>query len=314
MLTIPTASGHSVTYPLHSATIQQATPSIITTIPTSAFMMPADPAEYLARTVSFSPPQLHPQVMAQPPLSSTVQQCFVASEAMSSAAHVPISVPASVRQVRASSKTISEDKPEETKEEAREALEVMFQIRASKIRQAIENGQLATAEALQHKVIQRRESLAEGVQRPLLQLLQEPRKSLEPQEPIVLSSSSSPNEHILSSQSLGADFKSTAPDNNDVNLSMDESFVDQEMAWIQLTQCMSYQQEQQRGLQLPDQSMPQCVQQPFPDPQWQVTMMAMMMDRNQPTESVGNHSQGSRNRSFMSSSGVVTFPGQQPSF
>src|SRR5690554_5789995 len=34
MLTIPTASGHSATYPLHSATIQQAMPSIITTIPT----------------------------------------------------------------------------------------------------------------------------------------------------------------------------------------------------------------------------------------------------------------------------------------
>ncbi|KAG0312955.1 hypothetical protein BGZ99_009172 [Dissophora globulifera] len=37
----------------------------------------------------------------------------------------------------------------------------MFQIRAGKIRRAIEEGQLATAEALQHKVIRRRESVFE---------------------------------------------------------------------------------------------------------------------------------------------------------
>ncbi|KAF9351846.1 hypothetical protein BGX26_010212 [Mortierella sp. AD094] len=54
------------------------------------------------------------------------------------------------------------EKPPETKEEARAVLEVMFQIRANRIRQAIEEGQLATAEALKHKVIQRRESVVEG--------------------------------------------------------------------------------------------------------------------------------------------------------
>ncbi|KAF9161156.1 hypothetical protein BGX21_008081 [Mortierella sp. AD011] len=54
------------------------------------------------------------------------------------------------------------EKPPETKEEARAVLEEMFQIRANRIRQAIEEGQLATAEALKHKVIQRRESVVEG--------------------------------------------------------------------------------------------------------------------------------------------------------
>lgn len=54
------------------------------------------------------------------------------------------------------------EKPPETKEEARAVLEVMFQIRAGKIRRAIEEGKLSTAEALQHKVIQRRESVVEG--------------------------------------------------------------------------------------------------------------------------------------------------------
>ncbi|KAG0200647.1 hypothetical protein BGX33_010880 [Mortierella sp. NVP41] len=43
----------------------------------------------------------------------------------------------------------------------------MFQIRADKIRRAIEEGKLATAEALQHRVIQRRESAIEGTQRTL---------------------------------------------------------------------------------------------------------------------------------------------------
>ncbi|KAG0008638.1 hypothetical protein BGZ80_003223 [Entomortierella chlamydospora] len=54
------------------------------------------------------------------------------------------------------------EKPPETKEEARAVLEEMFQIRANRVRRAIEEGQLATAEALKHKVIQRRESVVEG--------------------------------------------------------------------------------------------------------------------------------------------------------
>ncbi|KAF9407539.1 hypothetical protein BGZ76_006088, partial [Entomortierella beljakovae] len=66
-----------------------------------------------------------------------------------------------VRQALHSFIAASCEKPPETKEEARAVLEVMFQIRADKIRQAIEEGQLATAEGLKHKVIQRRESVVE---------------------------------------------------------------------------------------------------------------------------------------------------------
>ncbi|KAF9936849.1 hypothetical protein BGZ65_001990 [Modicella reniformis] len=67
-----------------------------------------------------------------------------------------------VRQALHSFIAASCEKPPETKEEARAILEVMFQIRASKIRRAMEEGKLSTAEALKHKVIQRRESVAEG--------------------------------------------------------------------------------------------------------------------------------------------------------
>ncbi|KAF9319078.1 hypothetical protein BGZ91_005026 [Linnemannia elongata] len=66
-----------------------------------------------------------------------------------------------VRQALQTHIASSGEKPPETKEEARAALEEMFQIRADKIRRAIEEGKLATAEALQHKVIRRRESIVE---------------------------------------------------------------------------------------------------------------------------------------------------------
>ncbi|KAF9127781.1 hypothetical protein BGX30_014640 [Mortierella sp. GBA39] len=66
-----------------------------------------------------------------------------------------------VRQALQTHIASSGEKPPETKEEARAALEVMFQIRADKIRRAIEEGKLATTEALQHKVIRRRESVVE---------------------------------------------------------------------------------------------------------------------------------------------------------
>ncbi|KAF9545479.1 hypothetical protein EC957_010894 [Mortierella hygrophila] len=67
-----------------------------------------------------------------------------------------------VRQALQTHIASSGEKPPETKEEARAALEVMFQIRADKIRRAIEEGKLATTEALQHKVIRRRESVVEA--------------------------------------------------------------------------------------------------------------------------------------------------------
>ncbi|KAF9563778.1 hypothetical protein EC968_004721 [Mortierella alpina] len=67
-----------------------------------------------------------------------------------------------VRQALHSFIATSCEKPPETKEEARAALEVMFQVRAEKIRRAIEQGKLATTEALKHKVIHRRKSLALG--------------------------------------------------------------------------------------------------------------------------------------------------------
>ncbi|KAF9962819.1 hypothetical protein BGZ70_007876 [Mortierella alpina] len=67
-----------------------------------------------------------------------------------------------VRQALHSFIASSCEKPPETKEEARAALEVMFQVRAEKIRRAIEQGKLATTEALKHKVIHRRKSLAIG--------------------------------------------------------------------------------------------------------------------------------------------------------
>lgn len=70
-----------------------------------------------------------------------------------------------VRQALQTHIASSGEKPPETKEEARAALEEMFQIRADKIRRAIEEGKLATAEALQHKVIRRRESIVEGTQK-----------------------------------------------------------------------------------------------------------------------------------------------------
>jgi len=67
-----------------------------------------------------------------------------------------------VRQALHSFITSSCENPPETKEETRAALEVMFQVRAEKIRRAIEHGKLATTEALKHKVIHRRKSLAIG--------------------------------------------------------------------------------------------------------------------------------------------------------
>ncbi|KAG0277920.1 hypothetical protein BGZ96_002650, partial [Linnemannia gamsii] len=81
------------------------------------------------------------------PLSPQEYQGLVASGALP------------VRQALQTHIATSGDKPPETKEEARAALEVMFQIRADKIRRAIEEGKLATAEALQHRVIKRRESI-----------------------------------------------------------------------------------------------------------------------------------------------------------
>ncbi|KAG9069554.1 hypothetical protein KI688_010458 [Linnemannia hyalina] len=68
-----------------------------------------------------------------------------------------------VRQALQTHIASSGEKPPETKEEARAALEMMFQIRADKIRRAIEEGKLATTEALQHKVIRRRESVFEEI-------------------------------------------------------------------------------------------------------------------------------------------------------
>ncbi|GJJ72375.1 hypothetical protein EMPS_04732 [Entomortierella parvispora] len=58
------------------------------------------------------------------------------------------------------------DKPPRSREEAQQALEEMFRLRAEKVRQSIEQGTLATTEALQHKVIRRRKSvvLQEGKQ------------------------------------------------------------------------------------------------------------------------------------------------------
>ncbi|KAF8927321.1 hypothetical protein BGZ47_002207 [Haplosporangium gracile] len=56
-----------------------------------------------------------------------------------------------VRQALQTHIATSGEKPPETKKEARAALEVMFQIRADKIRRTIEEGKLATTEALQHK-------------------------------------------------------------------------------------------------------------------------------------------------------------------
>jgi hypothetical protein len=85
------------------------------------------------------------------PLSPQEYQGLVASGALP------------VRQALQTHIATSGDKPPETKEEARAALEVMFQIRADKIRRAIEEGKLATTEALQHKVIKRRESIVEGI-------------------------------------------------------------------------------------------------------------------------------------------------------
>lgn len=67
-----------------------------------------------------------------------------------------------VRQALHSFIATSYEDPPETKEEARAALEVMFQVRAEKIRRAIEQGKLATTEALKHKVVHRRKSLAIG--------------------------------------------------------------------------------------------------------------------------------------------------------
>ncbi|KAG0378950.1 hypothetical protein BGX24_002283 [Mortierella sp. AD032] len=89
------------------------------------------------------------------PLSSQEYQGIVASGALP------------VRQALQTHIATSGVKPPETKEEARAALEVMFQVRADKIRRAIEQGKLATAEALQHKVIKRRESIVEGAGIPL---------------------------------------------------------------------------------------------------------------------------------------------------
>ncbi|KAF9356766.1 hypothetical protein BGX34_009773 [Mortierella sp. NVP85] len=87
---------------------------------------------------------------AQTPLSAQEWQGLVASGALP------------VRQALHSFIATSCEKPPETKEEARAVLEVMFQIRAGKIRRAIEEGKLSTTEALQHRVIQRRESVVEG--------------------------------------------------------------------------------------------------------------------------------------------------------
>ncbi|KAK3824067.1 MAG: hypothetical protein J3R72DRAFT_458546 [Linnemannia gamsii] len=87
------------------------------------------------------------------PLSSQEYQGIVASGALP------------VRQALQTHIATSGVKPPETKEEARAALEVMFQVRADKIRRAIEQGKLATAEALQHKVIKRRESIVEGTRK-----------------------------------------------------------------------------------------------------------------------------------------------------
>ncbi|KAF9919530.1 hypothetical protein FBU30_010909 [Linnemannia zychae] len=70
-----------------------------------------------------------------------------------------------VRQALQTHIATSGEKPPETKEEARAALEAMFQIRADKIRRSIEQGKLATAEALQHKVIKRRESIVDVTQK-----------------------------------------------------------------------------------------------------------------------------------------------------
>ncbi|KAF9087728.1 hypothetical protein BGX27_002866, partial [Mortierella sp. AM989] len=93
--------------------------------------------------------QSHGRIQTQP-LSPQDYQGLVASGAQP------------VRQALHSFIATSCEKPPETKEEARAVLEEMFQIRANGIRQAIEKGQLATAEALKHKVIQRRESVVEG--------------------------------------------------------------------------------------------------------------------------------------------------------
>ena len=71
-----------------------------------------------------------------------------------------------VRQALHSYISTSYEKPPRSREEAQQALEEMFRLRAEKVRQSIEQGTLATTEALQHKVIRRRESvvLQEGKQ------------------------------------------------------------------------------------------------------------------------------------------------------
>ncbi|KAG0337331.1 hypothetical protein BG005_004096, partial [Podila minutissima] len=51
------------------------------------------------------------------------------------------------------------DKPPASKEEAQAVLEEMFRLRAEKVRRAIEQGKLATTEALRLRVCQRRESV-----------------------------------------------------------------------------------------------------------------------------------------------------------
>lgn len=103
--------------------------------------------------------QRRPSLSSLPP--STVQtipapshQSIVATGAMP------------VRQALHSYISTSYEKPPRSREEAQQALEEMFRLRAEKVRQSIEQGTLATTEALQHKVIRRRESviLQEGKQ------------------------------------------------------------------------------------------------------------------------------------------------------
>lgn len=68
-----------------------------------------------------------------------------------------------VRQALHSYIASSRDKPPASKEEAQAVLEEMFRLRAEKVRRAIEQGKLATTEALRLRVCQRRESvMSEG--------------------------------------------------------------------------------------------------------------------------------------------------------
>ncbi|KAF9307710.1 hypothetical protein BG003_000337, partial [Podila horticola] len=124
-------------------------------VASSSSFIPATTAHTSLRPSHAPPfaPHIHPHSQLAiatahtPAVSPQEWQGIVASGAMP------------VRQALHSFIASSCDKPPASKEEAQAVLEEMFRLRAEKVRRAIEQGKLATTEALRLRVCQRRESV-----------------------------------------------------------------------------------------------------------------------------------------------------------